>query len=157
MRKIIWIILLCMSCANKNETKLNTDEVFENSKEINLEARVITLEELASQKLKEYFEVLQLQKKYVAFHDGEQKQISQFSKELLMEIDPLITTSIENIYQIKEVEKISDSVQKLQLEYSIITGGNKKTDSVYALITSKNIKIEGVTTRSIKIRFYNSK
>lgn len=154
MRKYIWFILLCASCANNNkEMNVQADSNLKGDAYLNIEEREISLEEFTVQKFHEYFELLQLNKEHPEFNEAIIKRLSTFSFQPLLEVDGLATISLKNIYQKGKIEQVSDSVQKLKLLFAIVNGDKEMKDSVYASIISKTIQIEGVEILSSKVIF----
>lgn len=157
MRKCIWsiFILLCISCANKNkEMNAEADVVLKRNMEyLKIEEREVSLENLTTQKLNEYFELLQLNNEHPEFNEDIQQQLNTLSKQSLFKVGDLTPISIKNIHQIGNVEKVSDSVQKIKLLYTVTFGSREITDSIYASIFFKTIQIEEVETLSSKVIF----
>lgn len=157
MRKSIVIIAfgLFFSCADnyKNlDSKGMEAETFNPYNE--LLSKELSLEELTSQKLLDYYDLLRLlEGSSTAFKEDITKQLSALTKEPFSEMDSLDGISIRNIHQIGSVEKISDSVQKIKLNYDIFFNDTVKTDSIIALITTKALLVDGAETKSTNVTF----
>ncbi|MFK7812559.1 MAG: hypothetical protein AB8B59_08700 [Maribacter sp.] len=158
MRDLIWIVLIgfFFSCTNKNRMMESEFEDFEVSESKNYELilKELSLEDLTSQKLIDYYDLLQLKDSGSSeFQEDVIHQLRAFSGESLLETDSLSTISIRNIHQIGDVEQVSDSVQKIKLRYEVYGEYADKSDSIYAIITSKNVLIDKVKTKSTNVIF----
>lgn len=158
MRKYLCFIsiLLGISCANeKKEASLEYDPVLKNAElyEDEFQRREITLEQLTSQKLQDYFELLQLQKKHPQFKEEIEEQLRNFTKAGIIIRDTFEGVDVSNIKQVGKVIKVSDSVVKLKLVYDKYSKNSTNTDSVYAFITTKNIHLDDRQTVSNVIVF----
>lgn len=158
MRKYICLIsvLLGISCASENkEAQAAYDVGLENVElyEEEFQGKEITLEHLTSQKLQNYFELLQLQKKHPQFKDEIEEQLKSFTKEGMIISNAFEGITVSNIKQIGKVVKVSDSVVKLKLVYDRVSENNTREDSIYAFITTKNIYLDDKQTVSNEIVF----
>lgn len=147
MRKYICIVLVLLgtSCSNKNKEAPAEYDIVLKSAELNedeFQSKEITLEQLTSKKLHDYFELLQLQKMHPQFKEEIEEQLKSFTKSGILGKDVFEGVEISNIKQVGEVVKVSDSVMKLKLVYDIISKNSTSPDSIHAFIKTKNVYLD---------------
>ena len=158
MKKLIYVIfiLIFISCKNNDVNKVfensvlveEDSEVFEYSN--NLESNKYQL--LSTQKLEDYFDLIKLKEKYPEFKNDVFLQLRSLSNDSILK-EYKGDFSIEDINQKGDTQRVSDSTQKIKLSYKVISESYTLTDSIYAIITSKIIQLDGIETVSNKIVF----
>ncbi len=158
MKYIIYILLfvLVFSCKNETPNKLevaDTDyEVVEESKVVEI-SEIDNYERLSIEKLTEYFDLIKLREQHPDFSEDIEKQLKNYASENLINFELKDDFSIENIHQIGEMLKISDTLNKVQLEFNAVSNFIQIEDSVFAYITSKIIVVDGKELKSNKVSF----
>ena len=177
MRKIVYIFigLIIVSCT-KNHAPKNIDiKAVEALEEGNLDYEIpiennenndaykfkfssnqatnSEYQDLAIQKLKEVSDLIHLQEQHPEFKEDIEAQLNTLIQKdtNLKFLDS--TTSIENILQKGNIEKVSDSIQKMTLHFNIVSENKTVTDSLNAFIISKIVIIDGSSVKTNKIRF----
>ncbi len=158
MRKYTYMVLFLIgvSCANQNkESQADYDIELKNSEliEDQFQKRQLTLEQITSQKLKEYFELVQLRNKHPQFKEEIEEQLKSFTRPGILESDKFDVVDISNIRQIGAIVKVSDSVVKLKLIYDKVLNNSTMTDSIRAVILTKNIHLDEKRIVSNEITF----
>ncbi len=157
MKNIIYILLIVcfISCKHSKSMKsesadmeIEATEVFEN--EINLET--IDLEELGSQKLIEYFDLLKLKQLHPEFETDINEQLLSFTNNNSILNYPEGFT-ISNIKQLGTTKIISDSLQTFTIGFDITTASGSFKDSLITEIKSKEVTIGNSKKVSHKVRF----
>jgi hypothetical protein len=135
-----------------------TEEV-EASEEVEaLEEHVIDAEyefnnQLINQKLQDFYDLLALQSEHPEFNNEVAEQLKNFTNDSINKYKTDDFFIIKNIKQIGDVVFINDSIQKLKLSYDKVSDNSKTTDTIYAIITKKQIKVDDETLISNKIQF----
>jgi len=106
---------------------------------------------LIDEKLKALYELLELKNKHPEFAESIEMQLQKYSSDTISLIRTNI--SIKNIEIGDEIISLSDSLQKFKVYYNIESEEFTKKDSIYALITTMKLLIEGETKTSKKVRF----
>lgn len=155
MRKSIrlLVLMLLFSCAkNSNKERMsNVEDSTIGAYEI--APKNFTIEELTSQKLTSYFELLKLRNEHPEFNKDILLQLNDFSNQDFIKIDGRANFFIKNIHKVGEVTVLSDSTQRMKLAYITKTKYREERDSVYALITSKTVVLDGIETIATTIKF----
>ncbi len=154
--------MISLSCANESKHSKSDGSQFEMTEEPNLEitldeSKEFNFETLASQKLQEYFDLIRLLKLHPEFKEDILLQLHNFSPDNSEQENYLDADSIYNIRQVDKAIIISDSVQKLKLYFDTTSANNIKKDSFYAVITTKEIMLDNLSTLSTKMKFQKIK
>lgn len=160
MKKIVYV-LLCLfwlSCAkdsrNSKSEAVNYDMEISASEDKNDDQFMPTnYETLASQKLQEYFDLMQLQETHPEFKEDVLVQLKSLSQDANLSKKYINLDSVKNIRSIGDILKISDSVQKLKLEFDVMSKGKMTHDSIEALIITKTVMMDTDSITSNKIVF----
>jgi len=80
-------------------------------------------------------------------------QLRAFSKDSLLKVNLSHNVTVENMQQIGRTETLSDTLKVLKLRFDLVSEQQRIKDSVYAIIISKDIEVEGKPGRSNKILF----
>lgn len=172
MRKIVYIFigLIIVSCAKHEASKsmdVNAVEAIEETETFH-EYKVPTdddlkfntdnsinneYQNLAITKLKEISDLINLKQQHPEFKDDIEAQLNTLIQKntALQFLDS--NSSIENILQKGNMEKVSDSIQKMTLYFNIVSENKTIKDSLDAFITSKIVIIDGNSVKTNKIRF----
>ncbi|SNR14212.1 hypothetical protein [Tenacibaculum jejuense] len=152
MKQLIYIILvlLFMSCANK---EMNKKYDFTTESHMKTSALEITKYELLSEKFNQYFDLLKLKATHPDFKDNIITQLQDLSQNGILEINQIEEATVQNIEVTNEIKIISDSIEKIKINYDLVTSKSTVKDSIYAYKTSSEIIIDGVTFPSLKIKF----
>ena len=149
----IFLIALIFSCSNAenkkhfdNSSNLNTIND-NNTKKFNTHK----YEGIATQKLKEYMELLKLQEKHIELKKDIDIQLRALSEGRIIKKEN--NTIIEDIHQIGTIEKISDSIDKITLTYTSISETIRKKDSIHAIIKRSSFIVDGKKVISNKVFF----
>ncbi|WP_299225128.1 hypothetical protein [uncultured Psychroserpens sp.] len=156
MKNILYILLILFLINCKNNEQMNIEDLKVESVEIDEEiiySSKINHQTIATHKLEEYFDLLKLKENHPNFKDDILLQLNALSKDRLLDYNIAKILSIENIEQIGEIKKVSDSVEKLQLKFNIVLENETITDSILAIITSRPIILDGEEIISNKITF----
>lgn len=153
MKKMIYFlfIILLASCSKSKEMNNEEDSV-SSSKILAVESEKFLNQSLTEQKLQDYFDLLVLQNKHPDFNDDIVQQIKEISNENRIILD---TNKIKiiNIQLIGNIQKVSDSIQKMKIAFDIETKNNIKKDSVIAIVNAKSIMLDDKEFVSNKIQF----
>ncbi len=164
MKKVLYITLLLIvfSCSEaKREAPLMDTEATEMSPEaypienIALEES-FTFQHLTQQKLQDYYDLVVLLRQHPEFKEDITSQLRELSK------DEIITNHaqpirIENVQQLGKSEQVSDSIQKINIQFDIIDENIIKKDTIIALIKTKKIQLDDTEVISTKIVFLQNK
>ncbi|WP_299172155.1 hypothetical protein [uncultured Allomuricauda sp.] len=134
---IYFVLVLLCSCAGRNKESMNEIVDYE------VEARHITIEELASQKLKDHIELLKIRDDYPEF--GTSLTSSSDTLTILSFFDPktILDLSQINIRQIGKKEKVSNSIERIKFLVNISSSDDLLKDSVAVYIKTSEILIDG--------------
>jgi len=174
MKKLIYIFigLIIASCA-KHEASKNMDinaveaieeaEIFHEYKvpidddmkfKFNIDNSTNSeYQDLAITKLKEVSDLINLKQQHPEFKEDIEAQLNTLIQKntTLQFLDS--NSSIENISQKGNMEKVSDSIQKMTLHFNIVSGNKTIKDSLNAYITNKSVIIDGNSIKTNKVRF----
>ena len=147
-RVAVFLLVFLFSCAGGDRK----ESLFSGGSDIIQETvENISLEKRALQKLRSHFELLELLGKHTEFDENILLQLKDFPG-----LDKAVFKDgfrISDIRRAGEIRKLSDSVQELRFYYDILYQGEKETDSMGALITSKSLLLEGKTVKITEIDF----
>lgn len=158
MRKLIYILFfLTLVITGCNNQYAPSDKSISNNAEVELNMdkasyRINSFEKLSSLKLREYFDLLKLQKEHPEFNDI-QKQLQRYASEDLIYASFSKDFKIENIQQVGAVYKISDSLNKLKLKFDLVSKDTLIKGAVFVNISSKTIDLDGNKVITNKVRF----
>ncbi len=165
MKKLLYIFitLFIISCANnKKEAAMDAVESveMEQNKTTILESTAIEdmsgvfqYQQITTQKLQDYFDLSILQQQHPEFKEEITTQLQELSKDILIIADSTQQVIIENVQQLSEIQRVSDSVQKIKIRFDIRTNNSVKNDSITAIITTKKIRLDDKEVISTKILF----
>jgi len=162
MKKFIYITLasfLLFACANSNKESSRSDldfsetEVMGNNNMDLEETASMTSTDLATSKLRDYFEMLLLEQKHPEFKEDIQSQIRNLTESDFNISDSLPIISIENIRQEGVVEQFGDSLQKIKFYFNLITENGSQADSITALVRTQKIKVDSQEVTATKVTF----
>lgn len=170
MKKVIYIFmsLIIISCA-KHESKSKatdaleveniysseetTDELTPDLKFTTNESTINEYQLLATQKLNDVYDLINLKQQHPDFKEDIQAQLNA----LILNSDALPffngKVSIENITQKGNIVKVSDSIYKMQLNFNVVSKNKTIKDSINASITTKVEIINGASVKTNKIHF----
>ena len=158
MKKLIYIfsVLILVSCNNnmkESAPAVNVDyETLEEAEEFIIKPSSFIYEELATQKLQEMYDLINLKDKHPEFAKTIKSQLKDYTNDKIS--TPNSTNIlIENLKLKGELIKVSDSVQKMKLYYDMVSNNSKQKDSLWAIITVHEINFEGKKIKSKKIKF----
>lgn len=109
--------------------------------------------QLLNQKLQDFYDLLALQSEHPEFNKEVAEQLKNFTNDSINKFKNDDFFIIKNIKQIGNVVFVNDSVQKIKLSYDKVSDNSKTTDTIYAIITKKQIKVDNETLISNKIQF----
>ncbi|WP_442264531.1 hypothetical protein ACSIGC_09180 [Tenacibaculum sp. ZS6-P6] len=152
MKQLIYIILvlLFISCANK---EMNKTYDFTAKSYTETSALEITKHELLTEKFNQYFDLLKLKATHPDFEENIINQLQELSQNKILEINSVKEAEIENIQVTDQITFVSDSIEKIKINYDLVTPKLTVKDSIYAYKTSSEITIDGVSFPSLKIKF----
>ncbi len=110
--------------------------------------------QLVNQKLQDFYDLLALQSEHPEFNNEVSKQLKNFTNDSINKFKNDDFFIIKNIKQIGDVVFVNDSVQKLKLSYDKVSDKTKSTDTINAIITKKQIKVDDKILISNKIQFF---
>ena len=110
-------------------------------------------EELIGQKLNEFYDLLTLQQEHPDFNDEVKKQLQNYTSDPISNFGSDNTGTIDNIRPLGKLTKLSDDAYKLKFAYDKMVNNTKVSDTIYAIINTKTIVIDGTPMVSNKIRF----
>ena len=163
MRKLYYILslFLVFSCMNNTEkseavsyddTELDT-EVFKINEAALTEATLFSEQDIAYQKLQEFYDLNLLKLHHPEFEEDISKQIAEISNSKL-DLPKLVRAiKISNLKQHEAREVINDSVSKFKLSYSVQSEQKTYLDSITAKIKTSTIIIDGVKQKTFKVTF----
>jgi len=161
MKKVLYITLLLIvfSCSEaKREAPLMDTEATEMSQEtypienVALEES-FTFQYVTQQKLQDYYDLMVLLKQHPEFKEDITLQLKEISKEKITIPDYTQLIRIENLQQLGDIQQVSDSIQKIDLQFDIIDNTNIKKDTITALIITKKIQLDNTDVVATKIVF----
>ena len=155
MKKLmyIFIVFIGFSCSKQRKSMKN-EAVDISVDEVYTETHINSYEALSIQKLNAYFDLLKLKDSRPKFKEDILKQLKSFRDNNIDDNFKFIENSkIEEIKQIGETIKLSDSVSKIKLSFKIISNNKIELDTIVAIIKSEPILFEGNEIRSNKVRF----
>ncbi|WP_299709813.1 hypothetical protein [uncultured Tenacibaculum sp.] len=152
MKQLLYIILvlLFMACANKEMNK-TYDFVAESYTETS--SLETTNSEVISEKFNRYFELLQLKRTHPDFEENIVTQLQELSQNEIFEINSVKEAKIGNIQVTDQIIIVSDSIEKIKVNYNLVTSEKTIKDSIYAYKISSTTVIDNVTFPSLKIKF----
>ncbi|MDG4716871.1 hypothetical protein [Winogradskyella marincola] len=109
--------------------------------------------QLVNQKLQDFYDLLALQSEHPEFNKEVSKQLKNFTNDSINKFKNDDFFIIKNIKQIGNVVFVNDSVLKIKLSYDKVSDKTKSTDTINAIITKKQIKVDDKTLISNKIQF----
>ncbi len=152
MKQLLYIILvlLFMACANKEMHKEH-DAVTK----MYIEASTLetTNNEVISEKFNRYFELLQLKTTHPDFEENIVTQLQELSQNEIFEINSVKEAKVGNIQVTDQIIIISDTIEKIKVNYDLVTSEKTIKDSIYAYKISSTTVIDNVTFPSLKIKF----
>ena len=166
MKKLYYILSLflvfsCMNNAEKKALDLEEESVLETETlnvneavDIKTEnAYLFTEQDIAYQKLQEFYDLNVLKQHHPEFEEDISKQIAELSNSELNL--PRLTREIKinNLKQIETAEQLNDSILKLKLSYDLHSEQGTQKDSITAIIKTSTIIIEGKEQKSYKVTF----
>ncbi|MGX1930671.1 hypothetical protein [Flagellimonas sp. 2504JD4-2] len=134
------------------ENAIRHQDLFELSIEPT-EQNEISLEEFTTQKLRTYIELLKLKNEYPEFKDDIISRLVKFSKTDLLMVDESIEVADFIIQRSGEIEKISDSVNKIKFYVKRNTNQGLFKDSITAYITTSTVNVDGIQRFSRDVVF----
>ncbi len=169
--KKTYYILICLaiaSCAkgkSKNmeaiaveavdyvEYEVADDKTYFNS---NIETTDHQYENIVTQKLQDLYDLTLLQKKHPEFKEDINAQLRELTIDSIVLSNGLDKISIENIRQNGSLTRFSDSVQKMKLNFDIVSNDTVMKDSIFVKIISKTMTFDNENVKTNKIRFSKS-
>lgn len=157
MKKLAYISLVLLIMLSCKEQAMKNDKAYEVVEETFIEddvsgiSEINSYETLSIQKLTEYFDLLKLKAEHPEFEESIISQLENYTSESLIKGVLSRGFTIENIDQMGGVKKISDSVSKIQFQFDIVSENTTLKDSVFAIVTSKDVVLEGEVLKSIKV------
>ncbi|NNK83533.1 MAG: hypothetical protein HKO92_10460 [Flavobacteriaceae bacterium] len=165
MKKLYYILCLFLvfSCMNSSETKSTNIEksamepkaveVFEATDLKANDLEIFTEQDIAYQKLQEFYDLTILKQLHPEFEEDITKQLEELSSSELNLPRISREIKISNLKQIEASEKLNDSTSKLKLSYDIQSELGTQKDSIFALIKTSTITIEGQQQKAYRITF----
>lgn len=155
MRKTIFLffIIIFSSCSNKRSISNKENNSFEiSSNNASQDTYIKSYEDLSIQKLKNYFDLLNLEKQHPEFKNDITDQINKLSSEITLKNKYTTPVIVSNIHKVGKEIKINDSLKKIKLAFKISHESNQVSDSIYVKIHTSLINIDGreITTNKIK-------
>ncbi|MCP5064755.1 MAG: hypothetical protein GY936_20150 [Ignavibacteriae bacterium] len=153
---IVFIIFSCKNESNKNVKEATADiesdfEIIE-TEDFNIESNTFVYEELSTQKLQEMYDLISLKHKHPEFAETIKSQLKDYTNEnVITSISSEVL--IKNIQLEDEIIQVSDSVQKMKLSYDVISNNSTQKDSIWAIISTKIIFVDGEKVKTKKIKF----
>jgi len=164
MRQFIYllIVIIVFSCNETSKAVLDSETYYEIDESIQAEKSLSIYEEksfsqqdLINEKLQELYELIELKNNHPDFAASIELQLKEYTDDTIILKDANV--SIKNIELKEEIVNLSDSLQKLKLHYEIHSNNFSRKDSIYTLISTKNITIDGEAKTSKKIKFQSIK
>lgn len=165
MRKLCYILslLLVFSCMNKaekseavsnKEVEIDSDMFKVNEAAIiDAKATIFTEQDIAFQKLQEFYDLNLLKLHHPEFEEDISKQIAEISNSNLDLPKLARQVQISNLKQIEAMEFVDDSVSKLKLSYEVVSDQGIKKDTIIAILKSTITKIENREQKAYKVKF----
>lgn len=160
----IYVAFFMMSCANERKNEAPIEGVNMEKTETMLEStafedakEAFTFQHLTEQKLQDYFDLLVLQQQHPEFIEDIRTQLHELSEDSIIISYFPQKVDIKNIQQIGETQIISDSIQRIELRFDIITNNSVKKDSITAIIKTKTITLDNEELSSTKVVFTKEK
>ncbi len=161
MRKILYLFLIfiVVSCSkSKQEAPIeaieaNEEHMMLEDEALMVETEVFTYQHLIEQKLQDYYDLLALKNRHPEFIEDITLQLNELSKGEIYVANNIQKVRIENVQQIGTSEQVSDSIQKITIQFDIFNDSITKTDSISAIIKNKKMILEDTEVVSTKIIF----
>ena len=96
---------------------------------------------------------LQLKNAHPDFEENIITQLQELSQNEILEINSVKDGKIGNIQVTDEIIIVSDSIEKIKVNYDLVTSEKTIKDSIYAYKISSTTVIDNVTFPSLKIKF----
>lgn len=159
---ILFVILVTVSCNNSyNSESLKASDVAEEELEEAVaeadDGKTVDYEAIAKQKLQEYVDLKLLQQQHPEFKSGITAKLEALSEDDIDIFPDSLETDIKNISQISEARRLNDSVTELRLSFDIVSEKSTRKDTLYALILSRTIQLDGLERISTKMTFRRNK
>jgi len=165
MKKLLYISIafFIISCANNRkeaaidavesvEMEQNETTVLESTAMEDMSAE-FQYQQITTQKLQDYFDLSVLQQQHPEFKEEITTQLQELSKDILIIEYSTQQAIIENVQQLNEIQRVSDSVQKIKIRFDIRTNDSVKSDSITAIIITKKIRLDDEEVTSTKVLF----
>jgi len=162
MKKFIYIAatsFLLFACANSNKEPSRSDidfsetEVMGNNNMDLEETASMTSTDLATSKLRDYFELLLLEQKHPEFKEDIQSQIRNLTESDFNTPDSLSIISIENITHQGAIEQFGDSLQKIKFYFNLNTENGVQQDSITAILRTHKVMVDSEEVTATKVTF----
>jgi len=159
MKKALYILLTIslIACKHNQETlSKSVEEVptsINNDQGFNFAVKPMSQEQISSQKLEEYIDLIKLKRKHPEFEKDINDQLISFTNDSLSIGNYPKGFSISNIEQLGDSKVISNSVEQMVLGFTVTTNAMTFKDSILTEIRSKAIVIDGDSLMSNNVRF----
>ncbi|QNJ98088.1 hypothetical protein [Constantimarinum furrinae] len=159
---ILFVILVTVSCNNSyNSESLKASDVAEEELEEAVaevdDGKTVDYEAIAKQKLQEYVDLKLLQQQHPEFKSGITEKLEALSEDDIDIFSDSLKIDIRNISPISEARRLNDSVTELKLSFDIVSEKSTRRDTLYALILSRTIQLDGLERISTKMTFRRNK
>jgi len=161
MKKILFLLLIfIVASCSKSKQEAPIEAIEANEEHMMLEdepmianTEVFTYQHLIEQKLQDYYDLLALKSQHPEFIEDITLQLEELSEGEISITNNRQKVLIKNVKQIGISEQVSDSIQKITIQFDILNDSISKTDSISAIIKTKKIILEDTKVVSTKIIF----
>ncbi len=150
------VVLMFFSCAKEKNYKLEANAEAA-SYEVQERLSENSYENILSEKLMNYVDLLRLKENHPNFKDDIIVQLKNLSEEQIIAI---VHNSEEDIKEIQIFEPpkiISDSVKEFKLQYKLFSNSKSTEDSIFARITTHEMMLDNKVVQSNTIKFFSAK
>lgn len=171
MKNILLILCVSILVSCKEESSKNSinmeyaveDEIFEmdgigsnfeyHTPENNHITETFKYQELTTEKLQEFLDLIALQQKHPEFRDDIKQQLKNYTNDSLSNYKTVDDAVIKNIELKGNIISLNDTTEKMKLTYDLLSNNNIKQDSIWVEITTSTIDFDGNQMQSRKIIF----
>ncbi|WP_179008767.1 hypothetical protein [Winogradskyella forsetii] len=156
---LILTFMLLTACAmdNKNmKSSESSDEVVALEDEdiiVDDDAKSAINLSLINQKLQDFYDLIALKNQHPEFTNEVTEQLKNYTKDSINNYIDDDASVIKDIRQSGKATQVNDSTQKMKLIYNREIENTVISDTIYAIITHKIIKIDNESLVSKKVHF----
>lgn len=165
---VITVCLWVFACASESRSskysnfKTTEDANYENeldndgyldSYSYKIEATPFKETLLIHEKLEDFYDLLTLRNRHPEFSEDVTLQLKNFTNDSLNLYAIKGVKTVQNMRPIGNIKIIDSTKRKVQYTYDIVSETSRKTDTIWVIITSKMVVLDGKSVLSNKVKF----